>query len=115
MKIKVTEENVKKLMAYRTIGANGREERFSRWTAEGKDRLYINNSVFGLREWYSKSTGFHHAEIEGLSRTESRKYIGCKNYIDLADGTVVSTNYVCWSCNFKNEFCDLVGKILAED
>ena len=115
MRIEVTEENITKLLAYETIGANGKEERFNRWTKGEKDRLYINNAAFGLREWYTKSTGFHHASLNNLSGVQSRRYISCKNYIDLVTGQVVSENMLNWSYNFKEELEDLVECILAEE
>ena len=108
MKFKVTEEAIEKLLEYVA------EEPYAhRWTTDdGKqDRIYIDNAAFGLVEWYSNS-GFHHAALDDLSHNKSRKYISCKNYIDLKSGEVKSVNRYNWEYNFQKELEELVRGIL---
>ena len=67
---------------------------FSRWTKNGKDRLYINARDLGLTCTYYKTGNIHTAEINGVyvSNSEARRMQYAKTYIDIATGEVVSDN-----------------------
>lgn len=111
LKIRIDEETVNKLLDF--VKGEATAHRWTRTTDDGKkDRIYIDNVFFGLEEWFTKSTGFHHAQLRNLSHNKSRKYIGCKNYIDLMTGDVVSMNKGNWYYNFQEELEELVEKIL---
>ena len=67
---------------------------FKRWTKNGKDRFYINTEYLGLKLEYYKSGNIQSAWLDGysISNCQARRLLGNKNYVDLIEKLISSTN-----------------------
>lgn len=83
---------------------------FKRWTKGNMDRLYINAQYLGYEP--ETATAMPKLNGESVSRSEARRIVNAKTYIDLKDDTLHNDGY--WNDSLKDAAQVLIDEAAAE-